>query len=299
MSEGLLIRGRTWSREDIATIGNFIAAHPDLCRAHLARGLSTLFRWRQPNGQFKERAMRDVLLQLHARDHICLPPAGRNPFGRERFIAKRSVLEPGPAIDELLGALRPLRFTMPVERTDLALFDQLLDQFHYLGAGQLVGASVRYFVWSSKDQLLALLSFGSAAWKVAARDEFIGWTQSQRRERLHLIVNNTRFLILPWVHCPHLASHILATSAQLLPRDWHLKYGCSPLLMESFVDVVRFTGTCYKAANWIFAGNTRGRGKRNTSLLRYASSVKNLYLYPLHRQWRSRLVPSGAPDMLH
>lgn len=243
--------------------------------------------------------MRDVLLKLDARGHLGLPPAGRNPFSRERSIGKLPVREPGPAVYELLGALRPLRFTMPLERCDLALFDQLLDQFHYLGAGQLVGASVHYFVWSSNDQLLALLSFGSAAWKVAHRDECIGWNPIQRRERLHLIVNNTRFLILPWVHCPHLASHILAASAHQLPRDWELKYGYRPLLMESFVDAVRFTGTCYKAANWILAGNTRGRGKRNSSLQRYASSVKHIYLYPLRRQWRSLLVSSRTAHMLH
>ncbi len=238
--------------------------------------------------------MRDVLLKLHARGILCLPRAGRNPFGRDGLIRKNPVIESGPAVDELLCALRPLRFTILRERCDLALFDQLLDQFHYLGAGQLIGASVRYFVWSSKGQLLALLSFGSAAWKVAARDQWIGWTPIERRRHLHLIADNTRFLILPWVHCPHLASHILAHCARTLPNDWEVKYGYRPVLMESFVDVARFKGTCYKAANWIWAGATRGRGKRNCSLKRYASSVKNVYLYPLHRQWRSLLIPSDS-----
>lgn len=293
MSEDLLIRGRGWSDEDIATMEQFIVAHPDLCRAHIARQLCSLFQWHQSNGQPKERAMRDVLLRLHARGILRLPPAGRNPFRCDARVRHDSAIEPRPAIVEPLRNLRPLRFTVAAERCDIALFDQLLDQFHYLGAGQLIGASVRYFVWDSNDRLLALLSFGSAAWKVAARDQWIGWTPGERRKHLHLIVNNTRFLILPWVRCPHLASHILALCARTLPMDWEFKYAYRPALMESFVDCARFRGTCYKAANWMLTGITRGRGKRNGPLQRYASSAKLVYVYPLHPQWRSSLIPSS------
>ena len=151
----------------------------------------------------------------------------------------------------------------------------------------LPGAQMRYLI-TAGDQLLAAVGFGAAAWRVAPRDRFIGWTPRQRRDHLHQVVNNARFLILPWIHSPNLASHLLGHLSRRLPRDWQCRYGYSPVLLETFVEHQRFRGTCYRAANWIHVGQTQGRGKLDRHK-RFAVPVKDVFLLPLWRDFRQRL----------
>jgi hypothetical protein len=175
---------------------------------------------------------------------------------------------------------------------DSRLWNELVQRYHYLGYTPLPGAQMRYLVRAG-GSLLAALGFGAAAWKVAPRDAFIGWTPDQRQRNLHLVVNNARFLILPWVHAPHLASCILARAARQLPRDWRARYGYAPVLLETFVERDRFRGTCYRAANWTHVGATQGRSKLDT-FRRLSVPVKDVFLYPLHRHFRRDLC-AGAP----
>ena len=174
-----------------------------------------------------------------------------------------------------------------------------MQRYHYLGYKPLPGAQIRYLVFGSLTSpsklsprdptpLLAALGFGAAAWSIAPRDQWIGWTSQQRQRNLHLVLNNARFLILPWVQLRNLASRILAAAAKQLPKDWEIQYGYRPLLLETFVERDRFPGTSYRAANWMYVGQTQGRGKlekRN----RRVTPIKNIFLYPLHKQFRTKL----------
>jgi hypothetical protein len=174
------------------------------------------------------------------------------------------------------------------------LWNELIERYHYLKYRPLPGAQLRYVVFHDAS-LLAVLGFSAAAWKVAPRDRFIGWNHEQRQRSLHRIVNNARFLILPWVKVRNLASRILAAAARRLPDDWRRRYGYEPVLLETFVDRARFRGTCYLAANWIHAGQTQGRGKLDRQH-RGLSTVKHIYLYPLRKDFRKKLHAPQAPQ---
>jgi hypothetical protein len=179
-------------------------------------------------------------------------------------------------------ALRPLE-----GRQESCLVNELLDRYHYLGYQPLPGAQIRYVVHAG-DRLVATLGFGAAAWKTKPRDDFIGWTPDQRQDRLHLVVNNARFLVLPWIRCPNLASHILGRVARRLPDDWEERFGYRPVLLETFVQWPRFRGTCYQAANWIHLGLTQGRGKLDVDKTARLPK-KAIWVLPLQRDFRHEL----------
>jgi hypothetical protein len=167
------------------------------------------------------------------------------------------------------------------------LWNAYIERHHYLGHELIPGAQLRYFVRCA-GEILALLSFGASAWKVKPRDEFIGWSAQQRRGKLHLILNNARFLILPWIRHGNLASRILALTSRRVSRDWLARYGYQPVLLETFVEKPRFTGICYKASNWLYLGDTQGRGKLDT-LHRRNQPIKGIWVYPLARDFRRHL----------
>jgi len=223
---------------------------------------------------------------------IALPPPEKgngNGHNRPRLTAASDPREPvslGPA------ELRAIVLSPVTRLEDSSLWNEFVQRYHYLGYKPLPGEQIRYLVRSG-DSLLAALGFGAAAWKVAPRDRFIGWTTRQREARLHLVVNNARFLILPWAHVPNLASHILARAARQLPADWRMRYGHAPVLLETFVERDRFRGTSYRAANWIHVGATQGRGKLDIHM-RFPVTVKDIFLYPLHKQFRCELC-TAAP----
>jgi hypothetical protein len=189
-----------------------------------------------------------------------------------------------------LPEYRPIQLQLIEDAANRRLFRQYLDRYHYLGYRAPYGAQLRYWVRAARPDLppLAALLFTSAAWRMAPRDRWIGWSDPVRQCNLPLVVNHSRFLILPWTKIPHLASHILARAAQQLPRDWQARYGVEPVLLETLVDPARYRGTCYRAANWIAAGMTTGRGRMDRSG-RAQGIRKQIFLYPLHRLWRQRL----------
>ena len=183
--------------------------------------------------------------------------------------------------------LPTLAFDPVSERHDSRLWNEYIHRYHYLGYKTLPGAQLRYFVRAGQ-QILALLGFGASAWQCAPRDQFIGWSHDRRKRNLHLIVNNARFLILPWIKSKNLASKILAIAARQLPGDWQRCYAYRPVLLETFVEKDRFTGTCYKATNWTYVGQTKGRGKLGPAG-RQSVPIKDLWLYPLDRHFKRLL----------
>jgi hypothetical protein len=237
---------------------------------------------------------RVALLKLHRAGLICLPPP-RNSNGNRRRYEPDSILPEAKPIHGPLKDVQPLGFELVHARELSRLWNSLIEQYHYLGHENLPGAQLRYLVKSRSGAVLGAMGFGAAAWKVAPRDRWIGWNGAQRYRGLDLIVNQARFLILPWVQVPHLAGHSLGQSLRGLPKDFHERYGWQPILVESFVES-RFGGHCYRAANWICLGPTQGRGKKGAHLREGASPlpVKQIWVYPLAADFRRQLcAPEG------
>ena len=280
--------GRTFESTQIELIRTLIADHPQLNRAQLSRLVCEALQWEDANGRSKQMSCRVALLRMQEDGLIELPPP-QNGNGNARPYARRT-LEAEPelfGLEVAVDALADLRIEPVVSRRQSHLWNEYIDRYHYLRYQPLGGAQLRYFVWS-ENRPLALLGFAGAAWKVQARDRFIGWTAQQRQARLHLIVNNSRFLILPWVRCRNLASRVLAICTRRLAEDWQQRYGYLPVLLETFVESPRFKGTCYKAANWTCAGETQGRGKRDVRH-QHAVPRKLVWIYPLVPDFRSIL----------
>jgi Domain of unknown function (DUF4338) len=281
------IRGKTWSESDIVRIRALIGLSPTAPRSELARQVCEAFDWRRPDGQLRLMACRDAMLRMSRANLIDLPPAQRGHRPPSRMFTSEAS-DPQPPMEAQLGELSDLRLEVVARGRPLALWNEYIARYHYLGYGVMPGAQLRYFI-TAGDRVLGAMGFGGAAWKVAPRDHFIGWTAEQRQSRLHLIVNQTRFLILPWVRCQNLATKSLALVARCLPDDWVARYGYRPVLMETFVDVTRFRGTCYKAGNWTQVGLTQGRSRMD----RYNAKdkpVKSIWLMPFKRDFRTLLI---------
>jgi hypothetical protein len=284
----LKYRGREVTETDAAFLRELVERNPGASRRALSRLACQAWNWVQPNGALRDMVCRGLMLALHRGGHIVLPRQRRipaNPLGQRNKPAPL-VLEAEPircALRELLPlSFRQVRRT-PEERT----FNGLIQAHHYLGYTQPVGEQLKYLVHSA-DQLLACLAWSSAPRHLGPRDRFIGWSKEQRRRNLHLLAYNPRFLILPWVQVPHLASHILGRMARILPVDWQRVYGHEVLVLETFVDSTRYKGTCYRAANWRVLGQTTGRGK-NDLTHKANRSLKDVLGYPLCRDFRQRL----------
>lgn len=277
--------GRDFSPPELAWIRQLIADNPASTRAELARLTCQALAWRKPDGGLKAMSCRVAMLRMQADGLLELPPP-RHPRPLIR-IGNTARTAPGPLIERPVHALPELHLK-PVEQTTSGLWNEFIHRYHYRGYTPLPGAQQRYFAYSGSTPL-ALLGFGAAAWQCAARDRFIGWTHEQRQNNLPLIVNNARFLILPWIRSPTLASKLLAMAARRVPSDWQHRYGYHPVLLESFVETERFTGTCYQAANWRYLGQTTGRGKLGPAG-RQSVSIKDLWVYPLEAHFRDRLT---------
>lgn len=278
--------GRDFSPEELQTITRILSQDSHRTRASLSRLICEALDWRKPNGGLKEMSCRVALLRMARDELVTLPPPRHLPQKcRSRPIT--AATNPQTPITAPAEALADLHLKVVTHKDQSALWREYIQRYHYLGYSPLPGAQLRYMALSG-GQALALLGFGAAAWKTAPRDRFIGWNDRQRQERLHLIVNNARFLILPWVSSKNLASKLLAMVAKRIPDDWTTHYGYRPVLLETFVESPRFRGTCYKAANWIYVGQTRGRGKldvHNTASL----PQKAVWLYPLTPAFRQIL----------
>lgn len=287
MDEVFQVQGRMLRRCDVEAIRDLIARHPEWTRWRLSVELAQRWDWRTTTGQLKDMAARSLLLKLDARGLIELPP--RRPWGG-RVVGRAVELPTRPELIEgELKSLRPVQVELVQPGTDDARrFSAYLACYHYLGYRGPVGRNVGYWVRDARGRELGCVLFGAAAWRVRVRDEFIGWTDAQRRARLQRLANNSRFLILPWVRVPHLGSHVLGRVMRRVRRDWYAKYGEPLDLVETFVERGRFAGTVYRASNWTWVGVTQGRGRQGRQR-EYSVPVKDVYVYPLVSDFRERL----------
>ena len=276
--------GRVFSKEEIDAIRRIIVGQPPSNRTQISRRVCEVLDWRKPNGTLKDMSCRVALLRMQDDGLLILPPPKQKNGNGKRWRRRTGAAEPGLPVDAPAGALGELHLEMVTAGTDSQLWNEYIDRYHYLGYTPLPGAQIRYFALA-RGQIVALLSFSAAAWKIEPRDTFVGWTAGQREKNLHGVVNNSRFLILPWIRSKNLATRLLSAAQRQIEADWEARYAYRPVLLETFVEVERFRGTCYKAANWTCVGMTKGRGKLDVKN-EYAKPVKSIWLLPLTRDFR-------------
>jgi hypothetical protein len=284
-----VIQGRVIGATDVAAIRELVAGHPSLSRYQLSRALCRLWEWRDPKGQIKDMAARTLLLKMEARGWITLPAKRCESPNRMQHKKVATVEYATDPISDSLAALQPLdiRELSPWPE-GLALFECLLRQAHYLSYTSSVGLNLKYLVRDRRGRPWSCLLLGSAAWKCAVRDRFIGWSAAEREAHLQQITNQTRFLILPWVRVSGLASQVLSAVMDRVRQDWWSKYARPLERVETFVDTSRFVGGCYRAANWICLGSTTGR-TRQDRWKRIQVAPKEVWVCPLSAHFRQRL----------
>ncbi len=286
MIETMIVQGRRTEPEDVELVRQLIGENPSWSRTRLSQELCYIWDWRGESGHLKDMAARSFLSKLEQKGLVRLPPARRTGRGSRRSPAVCPLPHDTAPIATSLDCLRPITVE-PAGNNRLELFRFLLSRYHYLGF-DTVGKNLAYMAFDRYDRPLACLLFGSAAWKCAPRDEFIGWKPETREANINFITNNTRFLILPWVSVPHLASHVLGMVARRISADWKEKYGHRVHLLETFVETDRFRGTCYRAANWMHLGQTKGRSRQDTHNTMQVPK-KDVWVYPLSKWFREAL----------
>lgn len=279
--------GRDFSEKDLETIRGIVAEDPSSTRAEISRRVCDALGWMKPNGTRKDMSCRVALLRMQDDGLVKLPPPRWGNGNGKPWRRRTAAGQPGFPITADAGELTDLRLELVDQSGPTQLWNEYIDRYHYLGYTPLPGAQLRYLA-TARGQTIAVLGFGAAAWKTKPRDEFIGWTPKQREANLHLVVNNARFLILPWVRSRHLASRLLGMARRRIPGDWEKRYSYRPLLLETFVESERFAGTSYKAANWLCVGETTGRGKLDVHHTA-KGPVKTVWLSPLRKNFRKAL----------
>jgi len=281
----LRYRGRAISAEDVAAIRKLIADHPEARRRRLSIMLCEAWAWHQANGAMRDAVCRGLLLALHRAGHITLPPPQCGPVPRWRAPRRVEVL--AVPREGSLGDLGPVEIRQVRRTGDEALVDSLIAEHHYLGYARPVGEHLKYLV-TAEGWPVACFCYTSAPRHLGPRDRYIGWSMAARKANVRYVAYQCRFLILPWVRVPHLASHLLGRIARQLSGDWQERYAHPIYLTETFVDPERYRGTCYRAANWTYLGMTTGRGK-DAPTKRPTRSLKQVYGYPLVKGFRQRL----------
>jgi hypothetical protein len=269
-----------------------VARYPGLSLDELASTLCEWLQWRRPNGRLKTRECRDLLHTLEARSVIDLPaPRVGRPRGSTTVIPHTPQGDAGDPVVCALSEVQPITLRRVERPTEHRLWRELMGRYHYLGYATAYGASVRYLIETPGEPpaTVGCLQFSSAAWQMKARDTWIGWDHRTRRQQLPRLINNSRFLILPWVRIQNLASHVLSLALRTVTPDWEMLYGVRPWLAETLVDNARYSGHCYRAANWIDVGLTTGRGRQDRAHQRHGASPKRVLLYPLCADVQSRL----------
>jgi hypothetical protein len=280
--------GRRFSTIELKLILEVVTDCGKLSLTELARTICELLEWKRPNGRLKNHECRLLLEKLSAEGVFSLPTLKQSgPRGPRVVTCTTNGKEQEP-ITGSAGQFVPLSLSVVGSGSESSLWNELIERYHYLGYRVPVGATLRYFVRSPSDDILACLLWSSPAWKMSARDRWIGWTDEQRSRNLQLVVNNSRFLILPWIRIRDLASKILSLCARQVPDDWEQLYAYRPRLLETVVDV-KFRGTSYRAANWIYIGETSGRGRMDCSHEAHGRSVKRIFVYPLSRNVQRQL----------
>jgi hypothetical protein len=294
MQTEIVCQGRRLSAHQLSWLRQWTAGHLDWSRHRLALALCEEWDWRNGRGQLKNFAARSLLEKLADQGRIVLPALQlQRSHPRPKPGGAIRVEAPQELVAEALAQLLPLEWIVPAAGQEVShRFDAYVQSYHYLGL-RVIGENMKYLIRDQQGRDLACLLFGAAAWQVAARDQFLGWNQIQRAARLHYLTNNTRFLILPWAKVAGLASCLLSQVVRRISPDWEAKYGHPLYLLESFVQRDRFAGTCYQATNWRCVGQTRGRGRQGPNPLAPTAPVKDIYLYPLHRQFRQRLLEAA------
>jgi len=288
MPESLTFCGRTFHVGELQLMRQITLEFSALGVTEIARTVCELLEWTRPNGGLKNHECRQLLERLQAEGFLLLPELQeRGGRGPRRADVSRPCLEPA-VIECGASECEPLEMALVEGPAESRRWREEVERYHYLGCRVPFGAHLRYWV-RTQDRELACLLWTSPAWKMQARDEWIGWSDAQRRGNLQRIVNNGRFLVLPWVRVNGLASKILALGARQVPRDWENHYGHRPLLLETMVDPSRFRGTCYRAANWLYVGQTAGRGRMDREHQAHGQAVKDIYVYPLVRDARQQL----------
>ena len=293
MSLQFKYRGKMVTSDDVAFINRLIGENPSDSRWALSKKLCRAWNWVQPNGALKDMVCRGLMLELHRAGHIRLPAKKHhvnNPFVNRTKPTKVTIDQ--SRVDGKLSEIKPLQFSQVRRTVSEKLFNSLIEHYHYLGYCHPVGEQLKYIVYS-QQRPIACLAWSSVARHIGCRDRFIGWSAHSRKAHIHLLAYNTRFLILPWVRVGCLASHILARMAKIVCQDWQAIYRHPIYYLETFVDKQRFAGTCYKAANWVYLGDTTGRGK-NDQTNKANRSIKAVWGYPLSKHFRT-LLSSEAP----
>ncbi len=290
MNEAIRCQGRHILPSDLSWLRDLVAQHPEWSRHKLTQHICRHWGWQTHTGQLKTFAARSLIDKLEQRGFLNLPPI--------RVACRRSLLPPfrkdfippdATPLEASLNDLTPLSIHIPTPHSyEASCVGYYLNQLHYLGFTRTVGEQIKYLVRDRSGQDLACLLFGSAAWTIAPRDAFVGWEPATRKDNINFMTNNTRFLILPWVRVPHLASHLLGRVMRRLRQDWIDHYGHPVHLVETFVERDRFKGICYKAANWLHVGHTKERSRQDRHNDRRVP-VKEIYLYPLIRHFRQAL----------
>lgn len=301
MNGTFVLQGRRLGPSELRQVREMIAQHPEWSRYRLGCQLAERWQWRNGTGQLKDMAARTLLLKLEARGLIRLPARRRASPNRMRH-RRVPALDPSVSQQPLRAALAHLqpvavREVSVESPADRGLFEALLNRFHYLSYRSPVGENLQYLARERTGRPVACLLFGAAAWQCADRDQYIGWDAATRAARLHLLTNNTRFLVMPWVESPCLASHVLGLVLRRIGADWRGKYGHGLAAVETFVQRDRFAGTCYQAASWIRVGQTKGRTRQDTrDGQHHQVALKDIYLFGLHPQFTQQLRLPLTPD---
>lgn len=294
----MVVCGQEFTQETIRRIQATVENEPGISRTTLSRRICEWVGWRRANGRWKEMSCRVALGKMQERRIITLPPAAARPPARLHQAAGADTIGTAAPIRCSLAQLGAIAL-ITIGRGDRhasRTWNALMDTYHYLGAGPLCGAQMRYLIHSARYGWLGGLAFSAAAWSVAVRDRWIGWDTRTRTQNLDRMLCNSRFLILPWVEVPNLASHILSRGIRQVRDEWSVRYGTEPVLAETFVERDRFHGTCYRAANWVQVGMTRGRGRQDRAN-RSSVGVKDVYVLPLRPDWRARLCEGASPPV--
>lgn len=296
ISKEMILSGRKFSIKEIKEIQETVSVFRHLSRKEMALTICEHLSWYQLNGKYKVNSSLKALKRLETLGYITLPDVRRcrrNKTGEIVFTPR------GKECEDIKGSVEdwePITIEAIKDKEDALLWNEYVERYHYLGYKQPFGAHRKYFIISRHGKHFGCLLYAASAWSVACRDEWIGWSQLDRCQRLHLVVNNSRFLIFPWVHINNLASKALSIAARYVPEDWQRLYSYRPVLFETYVDRARFKGTCYRAANWKHVGTTKGYGRMSRHKEKVLP-IKDVYLYPLCRNFREYLLGKVSPAL--